>query len=130
MRFLTHRKLNLVEVDKHREVNVVKAELRATAVEINSRDEERQRRIECILLMVAVPAATFFISNLGFFRGLLLMVFCSAMFCVTYAPSFLRFTGGTNIQIPLSTRFDTAYRKIAAWIRLIVEDLSAPRNEG
>lgn len=128
MRFLTNRKLNVVELDRHHEVNVLKTELRATAVEVNTRDEERERRIENVLVTVAVAGASFVISNLRFFPGLLLTSFCLAMFCATYARSFLRFTGGIHVRIPLGERLDTAFGKIEEWVRLIIDDVRDPRN--
>jgi hypothetical protein len=124
---LTNRKLVAVEVDKHHEINLTKAEVRVTGVEIGTRDERQQRRIENLLVILTVAAVTFFISNLGFFRGLLLMAFCLAMFCATYADSFLRFTGGTDKPIALGERLDIAFEKIAGWIRLIGDDLHAPQ---
>jgi hypothetical protein len=123
-----NRKLNVVEVDRHHEINILKAELRATGVQVNTRDEERDRRIENLLVIVAVSAATFFISNVGVFRGLLLTAFCLAMFCITYAKAFLLFTGGTNIPLSLDERLDTALSKIKEWIRLITDDLRDPQN--
>ena len=128
MSLLMNRKLNAVEFDRHHEANFIKAELRATAVQVNTRDEERQRRMENLLVILAVSAVTFFISKLGFFGGLLLTAFCSSMFCITYAHSFLRFTGGADIPIPLSERLDTAFGKIVEWTRLIVNDLHDSRN--
>jgi hypothetical protein len=63
---LTNRKLVAVEVDKHHEINLTKAEVRVTGVKIGTRDERRQRRIENLLVILTVAAVTFFISNLGF----------------------------------------------------------------
>jgi hypothetical protein len=129
MSFLSNRKFNVIEVDKHLEANIAKAELRLTGLQVDSRDEERDRRIETVLVMAAVPAVVFFIGKIGFF-GLLLTPFCLAMFCASYAKPFLKFTGGSDAPIPLGERLDTAFAKIEKWIQSITDDLRDPRRSG
>jgi hypothetical protein len=125
---LINAKVNAVEIDRHYEVNFVKADLRATGVQVNSRDEKQLPRIENMGVMVAVSVAIFFISKLGVLGGLLLTAFCLAILCVTYAKPFLQFTGGSNIPIQLGERLDTASRKSGEWIRSIMDDLRDPQN--
>ena len=123
MLFRPSRRLSVLGVDNHTEFNVLKAEAKDTGAQIATRDEERQRRIEILLVLVAVSVAFFVVSKLGFFEGLLLAAFCAAMFCVAYASSFLRLTGATNTPIPLGERLGSAFGKIMEWAESTVDDL-------